>query len=1745
MKKAKRILSIILTFAMMISMFTTLSVPTASAEGTTSLVMLRVNGEENPLGIGGDLAFSWQMKSNELGKSQSAYKIDLSNGWSTGKVNSGESTNIKYDGDALDSSTSYTWTVTVWDENGAQITSSPAVFETGLLNQSDYVAKYIAVDREEMALPNPTSYEISTDFKIESSGAGLTFAYQSGSTFLMWGVSSIHGPGGMAETGNVYLRPHKWVNGAAAVINNNVTVDNGCTLVGTSGQIDISAVIPPSENKEWHNMRLVITSPGNTNATGTVDTYIDGIHVARHTGLITKYNMIGFRQVEADRGVTGVANKYWEKACFDNITLTDGASTTYFSEDFSADRGIFTNGGISHKTAEAPRGGYIYVDGTNQGGVMAFSPIKPSDTLGTSSPMFRKEFEIPEGKTVKSARLYATALGQYDAFINGKAVAPDEMLNPGWTDYRTMLMVQAYDVTDMLVTGQNALSSQLGNGWFAGHVSYGNGSNNLNKYGQYPAFLAQMVITYNEGGSQTIVTDDSWTTYTKGPYVATDNQDGETYDARKEVPGWNTASFDDSSWSHAGIVTADNAKTLIGVALASSSKTGFGNTAVNVDNIKLVPHVGPRVKLGTEVSEFEESALGKDVRDVTVVARHPDGRVVLDCGQNIAGVPKITIRGGEAGTQIRLRFAEMLDHGTKGTELGGLQALRSAKATDYYTKKGAGDETYMPRFTWHGFRYLEVTGYPGELDPADVQVYFLGSEMPLTMKLESSSADLNQLYSNVMWSMRDNFLTVPTDCPQRDERLGWTGDAQVFSRTATYNRDTEEFFTKWLRDMKARQRSDGGIWDYNPDEGHDHDIGNAAWADAATIVPWNVYQMYGNKKVLEESYSMMQGHVYFYTMAANNNNSSATAMSKGPFAAFNKENPQQPAITDTGTATDNYKYILGGCAYGDWLAPSGTPNNITATAYFAHSAEILSKAAEVLGKTEDAAYYKALSDRVKKSFERCFYNAETGRISADSQTSYALAIAFDLLPESETPKLAERLAQRVDDANTHLTTGFVGAGLLLPALAEGGYSDLAYTLLLDVDTNPSWLYSIRQGATTTWEHWDSYIDGVGFQYDGMNSFNHYSFGAVMEWVYRFAAGIETDEQNPGFKHINLQPTPDQRLSYLNASFESPYGTVISKWKYENGLYIYDAEIPANTTATVSLPVEDGKGVTVNGNSDLVSLTLETDGVQYIDTVDGKAIFHIVSGKAFQFATEITARYRIKVNVDQENADHFKVKLDGGEATEISSGTSFEYEGGAPVNLEIVPFNDVDFVFDKWVDDKGNTVSTENPLVIDSINASMNLTAKFKWVGGKNILGGIIPDVIHTVNSSFGVVHLTDGVLTSGNNGWSSGNVGAKNPSTPPWVRFDAGEGKQFTFDSIKLYPRNTKTVNGQTMCFPETFVIETSDDGATWTPVVSETGYVSALYKPAVFTFEKTSARFIRLTVTSLNNNDGNTFYLQMAEFGAYLSVDKEALAQAIDEAKGLNETDYTADSWANLVEVLAGAQGVYNNENATQAEVDTAAEALNNAIAALIIAPVTPTATGVLVDDNYQPLDEQSVIVNQKFKFAVTTPADVTKVSVRNESGMNIGKRLITIIDNDNGSKTWIYESSVATVGKIRTLQIWTKTADTTDTYSGSDMVFEVVSPKPVILSASVEETAVVNKPFTLTVTTDQTVTKLDIYNEYKLKMGILSSAYTDIDGSRVWTVTIQAGTMGIRSFDVIAKNKHGNTSDTVRVGPVAISWL
>ncbi|WP_438444118.1 glycoside hydrolase family 78 protein [Gorillibacterium sp. sgz5001074] len=728
------------------------------------------------------------------------------------------------------------------------------------------------------------------------------------------------------------------------------------------------------------------------------------------------------------------------------------------------------------------------------------------DPLAEAAFYLRRAFVLQQ-KPVHRATLYATALGLYQLELDGSMVG-DSLFTPGWTSYKHRLQVQAYDVTDGLQCGGvHALGAVLGDGWYKGRLTWENRSR---VYGEQRALLLQLHVKYQDGTEDTLCSDDTWRAST-GPIRMSELYDGETYDARLELPGWSTAGYDDSSWSRTAVL----------------------------------PH--PKEHL---VGEQSERVKVTECLKPIAVIRTPKGETVLDMGQNMVGRVRFTV-DAPAGTVVKLYHAEVLDQ--DGNFYTG--NLRNAKQTVTYTCRGSG-EYYRPTFSFQGFRYVRVEGWPEPLDPASFTGEVIHTDMIPTGSFECSHPLINQLQSNIVWGQRGNFLDVPTDCPQRDERLGWTGDAQVFVRTAAFNYGVAPFFGKWLKDLAADQKPDGGVPFVIPDVLDARSHSSAAWGDAAVICPWTVYLIYGDTRILEEQYPSMRAWVEYI-----------------------RAQGEEELLWNTGFH------------FGDWLGldakensyVGATPKDLIATAFYAYSTSLVAKAAAVLGHSEDAQRYGELHGRIVRAFASEFITPN-GRLAGHTQTAHVLALMFELADGEVRRKLAAALAAYIEEQKMHLTTGFVGTPYLCHVLSAHGYHDLAVKLVHQ-EEYPSWLYSVRMGATTIWEHWDGIKPDGSFWSDDMNSYNHYAYGAIGDWLYRVVAGIELEEQAPGYKRILLQPNPESGLAYARASYESMYGRISSGWsKGENGTVTYTFEVPANTTARVRLPDAANRTVRADGRS---------------------------------------------------------------------------------------------------------------------------------------------------------------------------------------------------------------------------------------------------------------------------------------------------------------------------------------------------------------------------------------------------------------------------------------------------------------------------------------------------------------------------------------------------------------------------------
>jgi alpha-L-rhamnosidase len=773
-------------------------------------------------------------------------------------------------------------------------------------------------------------------------------------------------------------------------------------------------------------------------------------------------------------------------------------------------------------------------------------PTTPDDPkVSGPAPMLRREFVLKGA--VKQARAYVTSHGLYEMHLNGQRVG-DQVFTPGWTSYNKRLQYQTYDVTSLLKRGPNAVGVTVADGWYRGPLAW---EGHRNIYGDRLGVLVQIKVTYTNGKEEVIASDAQWKSAT-GPILMSEIYDGETYDARLEKPGWTRTGFNDAAWLPVRVSTEA------------------------IDH--LVAPAGPPVRTRDQLKPVK-------------IFKTPGGDTVVDLGQNMVGWVRLKVQG-PAGTTVTLRHAEVLDKAGNFYTAN----LRGAKATAKYTLKGEGVEVFEPRFTFFGFRYVAVDGFPGTLTPDAVTGVVVHSDMRQTGTFATSNPKINQLQHNIVWGQKGNFLDVPTDCPQRDERLGWTGDAQVFARTASFNMDVAGFFTKWLGDVAADQFDDGRLPHVIPNvlstERDQKPGGSAAWGDAAVIVPWTMYLTYGDTRLLERQYPSMTKWV-----------------------AFQRARAGDDLVWD------------GDAHFGDWLAFASTDSSypgattgkdLIATAFFARSTDLVARAAEVLGKYEESAKYRAQFEKIKAAFVREFVTA-TGRVGENTQTAYVLALHFDLLPEAMRAGAAARLVRDVRDKG-HLTTGFVGTPYLCHVLVRFGYLDDAYRLLTR-EQYPSWLYPVSQGATTIWERWDGQKPDGTFQDVGMNSFNHYAYGAIGDWMYSVMAGLDVDPAEPAFRHVFIRPLPGGGFTSASATHDTLYGTVGSSWTVERAgvnlndeIFTLTVNVPPNVKATVRLPDSRVGLVTETGRSLAVG-----NGITGVRQDKDAVIVEVGSGR-YQFAS---------------------------------------------------------------------------------------------------------------------------------------------------------------------------------------------------------------------------------------------------------------------------------------------------------------------------------------------------------------------------------------------------------------------------------------------------------------------------------------------------------------------------------------------
>ncbi|MDC2945812.1 family 78 glycoside hydrolase catalytic domain [Streptomyces heilongjiangensis] len=1037
---------------------------------------LTTHGRLNPLGVGGeDPVFGWQLVSARRATSQKAYEIQVgrtpgsADVWSSGRVESDRQVGVRYGGPGLEAATRYHWRVRAWDDKGvAGPWSANAYFETGLLDSGDWdAAEWITRPAVPGELDKWTDYSATVEFTLDSAAFGMFLRASDAANGYMWQFN---------VTGSTpMLRLHKQVKGDYSVVQQVDLASHGFTNASLlAGR---------------HTVRYDVAGT-------TIRTTLDGKLVNTFTDSTFTKGYIGFRT----HACCGERGTVYDAV----VTGADGG--TLLDTDFASGRNPFTGGEIVDSA--------LVVSGTSDA---LYGPaVRPQ-------PLLRKEFTTESGKQIASARVYASALGLYELELNGRPVG-DQVLAPGWTNYHKRIQSQTYDVTRLLESGDNVIGASLADGWWAGKVGLGWSR----QYGNTPALVAKMRITYTDGSVQWIATDGSWKA-SDGPYVKADLQDGETYDARLLPPGWSRPGFDDAAWEPAARL---------------DSRTAL-----------LVP-------------QSDEPVRRTQVLEARRMTEPTAGTYVYDLGQNMVGVSRLTLTGS-AGQTVKIRYAEVLNkNGTLYTD-----NFRSAKVTDRYTFAESGPVTYEPTFTQHGFRYIEITGVTEPPALSGVKGVVWGSDLPSTGTLKTSHSMLNQLVSNISWSQRGNFLSIPTDTPARDERLGWTGDISLFAPTANYLVDTRAFLSHWMADVRNSQYADGDLPAVVPTPQGQFGESGVGWSDVMITVPYHVWRAYDDTSILRENYPAMRKFFQFVR-----NSAGQDLLEPGRTAFFTN----------------------------DWLhLDDPTEQGILGTAYYAENARMMAEVAEALGDDAAASDYGKLSADIREAFTRAYVAAD-GTVKGNSQTGYAMALGMDLVTDPAlAEKVGERFVAKLALTDHHLRTGFIGTPLLLPALSRIGRDDLAYKMLLHEDY-PSWGYEVAGGATTMWERWNSIMPDGEFGPVDMNSFNHYAYGAVGDWMFQNIGGLSAIE--PGYKRSRIAPVPGGNLTEGSGSLSTVYGRLSSKWSTGDGAFGLKVTVPVNTVAEVHVPTRTRWAVTEGGRP-----ADAAKGVRFLRVEDGAAVFEVGSG----------------------------------------------------------------------------------------------------------------------------------------------------------------------------------------------------------------------------------------------------------------------------------------------------------------------------------------------------------------------------------------------------------------------------------------------------------------------------------------------------------------------------------------------------
>ncbi len=1051
----------------------------------TNVRDLKVNGRTDPVGLPtSDPTFGWITSSPQRGVTQTAYQVIVgtspngSDVWDSGKVSGDDQVGIAYGGPDLQSNRQYFWSVRTWDGAGAVSSySAPAIFETGLSGPTAWSGASWIADGSKPDWQSWRDYTATTNFTIERGAFGMFVRASDTSNGYMWQL--------MLSGDRALLRPHITRGGSYSLL----------------GEVDLSRFGITATTLRSGTHKLEITATGNRFVTT-----LDGVQVDDRTDGTFPAGFVGVRTHPIDN----------TSARIDDLTVTaaDGKSLLKTSFDDNP------------LTAGVVDAGKLVVSG-------AVEALPVSDS--SNMPAFRKDLTVRDG--LVSARVYASAHGVYEMSINGQTVG-DQKLAPGWTDYRTRIQSQTYDVTKLLKPGANTVGAIVSDGWWAGTI----GLDWREQYGKRAdkALIAKIRLDYADGRSEWISTDNTWTSG-KSAFRQADLQDGENYDARAEQSGWNSPGFDSTGWGPVRVIDS--------------------STSV------LTPQPDEPVR--------ETQVLS------TVNRTEPSpGVFIYDVGQNMVGVAAVTVTG-RAGDRIRIR------HGEELNKDGSLYTanLRSADATDYYTFATDGAITYEPRFTQHGFRYIEVSGARTAPGLNDVKGKVWESDLPDTGTLSTSSELLNKLGSNISWGQRGNFVSIPTDTPARDERLGWTGDIGLFAPTASYLKDTRAFLGKWMTDVRDAQYDDGNlpsVIPFPPNRAFGET--GIAWSDAAITVPHAVWESSDDQSIIRDNWDTMTEFFSFVRASAGDD------------------------LLETGRATWFSQ---------DWLnLDDPTPIPVLGTAYYAEDAEMMSEMAAAIGKTDEAREWAALSDRIEQEFVKAYVSAD-GTVQGGAQTGYALALGFDLIQDpSLKAKVGQKFIEKLERTDFHLTTGFVGTPQLLPALTAIGRDDLAYRMI-NTTTYPSWGYEVATGATTMWERWNSILPNGDFGDVSMNSFNHYAYGAVGNWMYQQIGGLQAVEA--GYKKSRVAPSIGGGLTSGKGSLDTSYGKLASDWSVaQDGSLRLMATIPANTSSTIVIPASSEQLVRESGVD-----VANAPGVKSVSFANGRLSVEVGSG-TYDFTVQTPA-----------------------------------------------------------------------------------------------------------------------------------------------------------------------------------------------------------------------------------------------------------------------------------------------------------------------------------------------------------------------------------------------------------------------------------------------------------------------------------------------------------------------------------------